>query len=58
MTEPPRDDSYIGLLSGDYVIVAKKDTIRLPRSCRISISRRLGLSARDADASKEPRKKP
>ncbi len=26
MSDPERDDSYIGLLSGDYVMVAKKDT--------------------------------
>ena len=28
---------YIGLLSGDYVMVAKKDTDQLAKSCRISI---------------------
>jgi hypothetical protein len=54
MTEPPRDDSYIGLPSGDYVIVAKKDTISLPRSCRISISPRVGLSARTPMPAKSP----
>jgi hypothetical protein len=26
LSEPSRDDSYIGLLSGDYVMLAKKDT--------------------------------
>jgi hypothetical protein len=28
-TEPSRDDSYIGMLNGDYVMVAKKDTQQL-----------------------------
>jgi hypothetical protein len=31
MSEPARDDSYIGLLSGDYVMVAKKDTEALAK---------------------------
>jgi hypothetical protein len=31
MTDPARDDSYIGLLSGDYVMVAKKDTDQLAK---------------------------
>jgi hypothetical protein len=30
-SEPARDDSYIGLLSGDYVMVAKKDTDALSK---------------------------
>src|SRR5580698_7292299 len=29
MSEPTRDDSYIGLLSGDYVMVGKRDTVAL-----------------------------
>jgi hypothetical protein len=29
MSDPSRDDSYIGLLSGDYVMVAKRDTTTL-----------------------------
>jgi hypothetical protein len=29
ISEPTRDDSYIGLLSGDYVMVAKNDTTQL-----------------------------
>jgi hypothetical protein len=31
MSDPSRDDSYIGLLSGDYVMVAKKDTEQLAK---------------------------
>jgi hypothetical protein len=31
MSEPTREDSYIGLLSGDYVMVAKKDTDALAK---------------------------
>jgi hypothetical protein len=29
LSDPTRDDSYIGLLNGDYVMVAKKDTEQL-----------------------------
>jgi hypothetical protein len=31
LSDPTRDDSYIGLLSGDYVMVAKKDTEQLSK---------------------------
>ena len=31
LDEPTRDDSYIGLLNGDYVMVAKKDTDQLSK---------------------------
>jgi hypothetical protein len=31
LSDPARDDSYIGLLSGDYVMVAKKDTEQLAK---------------------------
>ena len=31
MSDPSREDSYIGLLSGDYVMVAKKDTEALAK---------------------------
>lgn len=31
MSDPGRDDSYIGLLNGDYVMVAKKDTEQLAK---------------------------
>jgi hypothetical protein len=31
LSDPSREDSYIGLLSGDYVMVAKKDTEALAK---------------------------
>ena len=36
LADPTREDSYIGLLNGDYVMVAKRARPSLPRSCPIS----------------------
>ncbi len=58
MTGPTRDDSYIGLLSGDYVIVANKDTDQLAKELPNLDLTQGWLVRKDADASKNPRKKP
>ena len=52
MSEPARDDSYIGLLSGDYVMVAKKDTEQLAKELPNLDLTQGWLVRKDADASK------
>ncbi len=52
MSEPSRDDSYIGLLSGDYVMVAKKDTEQLAKELPNLDLTQGWLVRKDADASK------
>jgi hypothetical protein len=52
LSDPARDDSYIGLLSGDYVMVAKKDTDQLAKELPNLDLTQGWLVRKDADASK------
>ncbi len=52
MSDPTRDDSYIGLLNGDYVMVAKKDTAQLAKELPNLDLTQGWLVRKDADTSK------
>jgi hypothetical protein len=52
LSDPSRDDSYIGLLSGDYVMVAKKDTDALHQAMPTLDLEQGYLVLKDADKTK------